>query len=353
MRDELHLAALRDGPRDERLGEVVHHAQVAAAVPFASRRPPGYTRRCLALLDALRALTSFTPPSALPDCELPLLADVLEAHGLAPLASYQVEHTRLGAGLPDPFRERLLTSYQGVVNDNVLKMVTLRGVLRAAEDVPAVLLDAAAYVDWLYPHLAFRPVGELRLAVKAADGPRLADAAKLHLLRTEHGGRTAVFSDGKIDLTFQEGLFAGGAADAPLFERARPYRAFGPGARRPSPEDAVLSTVGEQALLGLLAPLVTYVDLRELLRLRPDPEYVLARAGALGLSRALHGATLLAAHFFPEIEAEAAAVRPALGLAERVAVERVVEVARDPARLRHLVGADAAARLVVGPGRAV
>ncbi len=303
----------------------------------------------MALLDALRALAAFSPPPALPGCDLALLGDVLEAHGLAPLASYQVEHTRLGAGLSDAFRERLLTSYQGVLNDNVLKLVTLRGVLREAEGVPVVLLDAAAYVDWLYPHLAFRPVGDLRVAVKAEDAIRLAGKAGLRPVRADHGGRTAIFSDGKIDLVFQEGLFAGAPADAPLFERARPYRALGPGAARPSPEDALLSTVGEQALLGLLAPLVTYVDVRELLRLRLDAEYVLARAAALGLSRALHGATLLAAHFFPEVADAAAAVRPALGFAERVAVERVVEAARDPARLRHLRGADVATRLVVAP----
>ena len=45
----------------------------------------------------------------------------------------------------------------------------------------------------------------------------------------------------------------------------------------------------------------------------------------------------------------AARVRPALGVAERVAVERVVDAAKDPARLRSLRGADAAARLVVAP----
>lgn len=303
------------------------------------------------LLDAIRALTAFTPPPALPDCELPLLADVLEAHGLAPFASYQIESTRLGALLPDGFRERLLSSYQGVVTDNVLKLVTLRGVLREVEDVPVVLLEGAAYVDWLYPHMAFRPVIEPRAAMRGEDGARFAEKLKgrLELVRTEHGGRTAVFTDGKITLAFQEGLFAGAPADAALFERSRPYRVFGPAAARPSAEDAVLSTVGEQALLGLLAPLITYVDLRELLRLGPDPEYVRSRAAALGLSRALHGATLLAAHFFPEIAEAAAAVRPALGFAERTAVERVVEAAKDPARLRHLRGADAAARLVVAP----
>lgn len=305
----------------------------------------------MALLDALRALTSFSPPPSLPDCELDVLAGVLEAHGLAPLASYQVESTRLGAGLPDGFRERLLSSYQGVVTDNVLKLVTLRGALRELDDVPVVLLEGAAYVDWLYPHMAFRPVLDVRGAMRAEHAPRFAERLKgrLELVGTEHGGRTALFSDGKVTFTFQEGAFAGAAADPALFERSRPYPAFGPAAARPSAEDAVLSTVGEQALLGLLAPLITYVDLRELLRLGLDSEYVRTRAGALGLSRALHGATLLAAHFFPDVADAAAAVRPALGFAERVAVERVVEAAKDPARLRHVRGADAAARLVVSP----
>jgi putative nucleotidyltransferase-like protein len=305
----------------------------------------------LALLDALRALTSFAPPPALPACDLALLAEVLEAHGLAPLASYQLESTSLGAGVPDVFRERLLSSYQGVVTDNVLKLVTLRGALRELEDVPVVLLDAAAYVDWLYPHMAFRPVIEVRAAMRAADLPRFAERTKgrLDLVHTEHGGRTAVFSDGTVSIAFQEGPFSGAPADASLFERSTPCRAFGPTAARPSAEDALLSTVGEQALLGLFAPLVTYVDVRELLRLPLDAEYVRARAAGLGLARALHGATLLAAHFFPEIAGAAAAVRPALGFAERVAVERVVEAAKDPARLRHLRGADAAARLVVSP----
>lgn len=303
------------------------------------------------LLDALRAVTSFTPPPTLPECELPLLADVLEAHGLAPLASYQIEQTRLGAGLPDGFRERLLSSYQGVVNDAVEKLVGLRGLLRRAPAARLVVLDAAAYLDWLYPHMAFRPLGDLKLAMRAEDAAQFAEASKdvLRLVRTDHGGRTAIFSDGKMTLVFQEGLWAGGPADAPLFERATPYRVFGPSAFRPSAEDALLSTVGEQALLGLLAPLVTYVDVRELLGLELDAAYLAARARALGLTRALHGATLIAAHFFPEVADAAARVRPELGLVERVAVERIVDSAKDPARLRHLRGADAAARLVVAP----
>jgi hypothetical protein len=305
----------------------------------------------VALLDALRALTSFAPPPALPDCELPLLADVLEAHGLAPLASWQVEHTRLGAGLPAGFRERLLTSYQGVLNDNVLRLLTLRGVLREAPDVPVVLMDGAAYVDWLYPHLAFRPVGDLRLAVRAEDGGRLVDAVKerMSVARTGHAGRTAVLTDGQVEVSLQEGLWPGAGADPSLFGRARAFPAFGRAAARPAPEEALLAAVAGQALLGLFAPVVTWVDVRELLRAGVDAAHVKGRARALGLAPALHGSTLLAAHLFPEIADAAAAVRPPIGFAARLAVERIVEAARDPARLRHLRGADAAARLVVAP----
>ena len=94
---------------------------------------------------------------------------------------------------------------------------------------------------------------------------------------------------------------------------------------------------------------VSFVDLRELLRQPLDASYLLARAADLGLGRGLHGATLLVAHFFPEVAEAAARVRPPLSLPERLAVERVVEVARDSARLRHLRGAEEAARLVVAP----
>jgi len=276
---------------------------------------------------------------------------VLTAHGLAPLASYQVEHTRLGAGLPSSFREALLGQYQGVVNDNVLKLVGLRGSLRAAPEVPVVLLEAAAYVDWLYPHLAFRPVGDLRIALRGEDGPRFAAAVKEHLSleRTEQDGRVAVFGDGRITVTAQEGLWPGGPADALLFDRRVPCRAFGPSAARPSPEDALLAAVGDLAVNGLLLPLIAFVDLRELVRLPLQAAYLRERAAAAGLSRALHGACRLLSYFFPEVARAAEALCPELSAAERVAVDRVVEAARDPARLHHLRGTEEVARLVFAP----
>ena len=89
-------------------------------------RTPGRGAAVSPLLPALRALTSFSPVSELPACDLDALAPVLVAHGLAPLASWHCEQTRLGAGLPDRFRETLLGHYSGTVNDNVMRLVTLR-----------------------------------------------------------------------------------------------------------------------------------------------------------------------------------------------------------------------------------
>ncbi len=305
------------------------------------------------LLDALRALSEFEPPAELPPCDLGELADVLEAHGLAPLASYQVETRRIGAPLPAAFRERLLTLYQGTINDNVARLLRLREALRELPDVPVVLLEAAAYVDWLYPHLGFRPVGEVRLAVRGEDAARFAAGAARAGFAPEEtgaGGRTATFGDGLVRMHLQEGPVAGGPPDAGLFERRRAYRAFGPAASRPGPEDALLATVADQAALGLHAPLVTFVDLRELLR-QPDLDRdLLGRlAAAAGLGRALLGSLSLVAWFFPAVANRALPLRPELPLVERLAVEAVVESAKDPARLRHLRGGEAAARLVVAP----
>ena len=307
------------------------------------------------LLDALRALSDFTPPRDLPPADLALLADVLESHGLAPIASYHLETLPIGAGLPAQFREKLLSLYQGVVNDNVYKAMALRGFLKDVE-APAVLLGGLATVDWLYPHLAFRPLGDLRLAVRGVDGGRLAAAAEkvgFKPLGVSEGGRVATFGDGRITFTLQEGLWPGAAEDPELFAAAVPFPAFGPGVSRPSADDMLLSAVAEQALLGLYAPLIGFVDLRELLRLpageAPDASRVKARAAALGLSRGLYGAMALVAGFFPAVAAAAAALSPELSAPERLAVDAVVESARDPARLVHLRGAEAAARRVVAP----
>ncbi|BDG09658.1 nucleotidyltransferase family protein [Anaeromyxobacter paludicola] len=301
------------------------------------------------LLDAIRALAAFDPPAELPPCDLDDLVNVLESHGLAPMASYQVESRPLGARLPERFRERLLTSYQGVVNDNVFKLVTLKGALRELAGVRAVLLGAAATVDWLYPHLAFRPVGDLRLAVRGEDGARFAAGlgGDFQPASTGAGGHTAVFSDGRIELRIQEGLLEGTADDGGLFDRATPFRAMGPGVARPAPEDALLLAAADQALEGLRSQLVTFVDVRELVRLDLDRATLHARAARLGLSRALHGSLSLTASFFPEVAERTLALLPVLLAGERALVEAVIEGARDPGRLRVLRGEQEAARKVL------
>jgi hypothetical protein len=113
----------------------------------------------------------------------------------------------------------------------------------------------------------------------------------------------------------------------------------------------LLATVAEQAEQGLYAPLVTFVDLRELVRLDPplDSRYVKSRTADLGLSRALHGSMALLAVHFPEAAAAARALVPPLSAPERAAVDALVRSASDPSRLSHLRGAQAAARLAVLP----
>lgn len=304
------------------------------------------------LLDAIRALSEFDPPGEFPKADLAVLAEVLEAHGLAPVASYHLENFPIGAGLPAQFREKLLTLYQGVVNDNVFRFMAVRSAIKDSP-VPVVLLSGLAAVDWLYPHLAFRPLGDLRLAVRGPDGARFAEtvAGAGFVLAGEPVEGVARFSDGRISFTIQEGVFAGAAEDPVLFENAARVPAYGKNVFRPSPEDAILATVGEQAETGLYAPLISFVDLRELASLAPPPlaRVLMERARGLGLSRALFGSMELLAGYFPRVAAAARALRPGLSAAEQAAVQAIVESARDPAKLAHLRGVEAAARLVVAP----
>jgi hypothetical protein len=125
----------------------------------------------------------------------------------------------------------------------------------------------------------------------------------------------------------------------------------GPTAARPSAGDALLVSVADAAGMGLQVPLTLLVDLRELCpRIGPgEAPAVRARAAEAGLSRALHGALALAAHFFPEAAGPAALLSPPLSFAERAAVDAVVDAARDPARLRRLRGTAEAARLLLSP----
>jgi hypothetical protein len=307
----------------------------------------------MTLLEAAAALCELDPPSGLTglgEVDPGALGDLLEAHGLAPIASYNLEYRGLGAGVSDDLRSRLLGLFQGVANDNVYKLVTLKTQLAKAAAVPVVLLDCVAYVDWLYPHIAFRPVSELRLGVRGEDGQALLRALSedFKLAEEGRGGHTATLTDGRLDIHLQESPVRGRPEDPAFFALARPFPAFGPRARRPSPIDALLGTVADQAQLGLAAPLVSYVDLRELVRLGLSAPALHERADALGLSRALYGSLTLLAFFFPAVSPAALALRPPLSGPERVAVEALANGHKDPLNLRRVIGTEQAARLVLG-----
>ena len=186
-------------------------------------------------------------------------------------------------------------------------------------------LEAAAYVDALYPHVAFRPVPELHLLVRRADFPKLALAGEPLDMRLEGEEEGAtLLTDGRTRVLLHDSLFgeSHGAAEKELFERGTDARVFGPRVRRPSIEDALLSHLALIAHRGFVAPLIEYVDLRELVRgapsqpgvwdRPPDAATVKARAQALSLSRALWCAMQVLAHYFPEVQSEAAALSPEL-----------------------------------------
>ena len=137
----------------------------------------------------------------------------------------------------------------------------------------------------------------------------------MKLTRTGDEGRTAVFSDGRIELTLQEGLWPGGRRG----RRALRPRHPGPGLRAaapaaPPPRRRCSAPWATSAQAALWAPLIRYVDLRELLRLPLDARH---GEGAGRRRSACRGPStapaLLTAFFFPEVAAAAAAVRPELG----------------------------------------
>lgn len=297
------------------------------------------------LLDALRTLTSLDPPRrAAPTAPRGLpaaplfpwaeLADLSVVHGIGPLVAYTMEYRLGGGGAPDELRDALLGYYHGTLNDNVYKLIQLKKLLSGAEEVKVVLLEAAAYADALYPHVAFRPLPELRLLASRSDFQKLALAGEPVGMRLEGAEAGAVvLTDGRTRFLLQDAAFGKerGAADDALWERGIAARAFGPHVRRPAIEDALLVQVALMAHKGFASPLIEYVDLRELVRgspaqagtweRGPDAAALKAAAAALGLSRALWCAMHGLVHFFPEAQAEAAALTPELPAATRALLE--------------------------------
>jgi hypothetical protein len=292
------------------------------------------------LLDLFRALASFEPRRAeLSDAPWEAYVDWAISNALAPMAAYNLEY-RLGqCGAPQWARDRLLSVFQGTANDNVMKLVNFKKVVAELAGRRVALLEAAVFADTLYPHFAFRPVGELRCLVSPGDlepfthflagggfevDPSAGDPARAERRLTDH--RTTLLLHGTITPSAD--------LDRELLERCIPAKAYGLSIHRPQPEDALLVHAVLMARAGFAVPLLELVDVRELVlgaqaasgpySRALDVEAVLVRARAWKAERALWASLAIAERLFPEIEPAAASLKPNLPFAIRELIERLV-----------------------------
>ncbi len=281
----------------------------------------------------LGPMSSFDPLRGRIDTDWSLLSDLAEANGLAPLASYNLEYRLGGAGAPQEIRDRLMALYQGTLNDNVFKLVTLKRALSELETAPVMLLDAAAVADSAYPHVAFRPVPEVRLGTRAGELAAVQGALASAGFRPDPTTAGA-FTDGRIRIPADTQLAPNETEDAGIWGRSLPAPAYGATARRPGLEDAILLAVSTLVRETFSVPLIQYVDLRELLKgapatgvvytAPPDAAVLTARAAAWGLSRSLYATLAILSSFFPHDSATFAALSPRIGVAAQALVDQLI-----------------------------
>ncbi|MBF5045027.1 nucleotidyltransferase family protein [Aggregicoccus sp. 17bor-14] len=318
------------------------------------------------LLDTVRVLASLDPPRTdLRGAPWEQYVDWSIGQGLAPLAAYNLQYRLGAAGAPEWARDRLLSIYQGSLNDNVMKLVNFKRAVDELEGRRLLMLGGAAFAEALYPHVGFRPVLEIQLLLQRTDLDPFAAFLGQHQFKPEPddmgSGAARVLSDGRTPVfLFSDVLGARGReALRGVFERARPMRVYGPSFFRPEQEDAVLLLCLEHARQGYEVPLLSFVDLRELVTgaqglngpySRPlDAASLQERARAWRLERALYASLAVVAGLFPEAAAAARAAQPPLRGATRQLLDRLV-VAPTLAlgRTRTLRGGDRLRRLLTG-----
>jgi hypothetical protein len=315
------------------------------------------------LLDTFRTLASFSPTrTTLRGAPWEDYVDWAIAQGLAPLAAYNLEYRLGGGSAPEWARDRLLSVYQGSLNDTVMKLVNFKRAVDELEGRRIVLLGAASYAESLYPHVAFRPVLDLDLLLPATDLGAFAGflgQAEFKLVACHP--RLRVLSDGRTQITLHGGLLGAGfeSEDRGLLDRALPMRAFGPSFFRLASEDALLASILEQAHAGYSIPTITFVDLRELLLGAPsmqgaysrplDLAQVRDRATRWRLQRAVYASTRIVSALFPETASTVDSLPQELRPATRTALDRlVVAPLAQLGRMRETRGADRLRRLLTG-----
>jgi len=312
----------------------------------------------LTLLDTFRILSSFSPQAgAMAQAPWDAYVEWAIAQGLAPLAAYNLEYRLAGASAPEWARDRLLSVYQGSLNDNVMKLVNFKRAVDELEDGRVLLLGAASFAESLYPHVAFRPVPDIQLWAQSDDLPRLVEFLRRSEFRSDSRvervrGAAEVLSDRRTEIAIFTHFLGERvrAHEKGVFERALPVKVFGPSIFRPSHEDAILLLCLDQAKAGYEVPMISFVDLRELLYSKPvDFERLKQRASEWRMDRALYTSTSIVQRLFPEPEAAAQSAKPPLRastqrLLERWVISKVVQLGP----MRILRGTDRWRRLLAG-----
>lgn len=289
------------------------------------------------LTEMFRILSGFAPARVdLRDAPWEQYVAWAAGQGLAPLAAYNLEYRMGGAGAPEWARDRLLSLYQGTLNDNVMKLVNFKRAVDDLEGRKLVLLGAGSFAESLYPHVAFRPVLELRLLVAPADLDGFVGFMKHAEFKPEAvpedvGPAERAVSDGRTLILLHANLTAD---DEGLRVRALPMKVLGPSMARLDLEDAILVQVLLAAKAQFEVPMLEWIDLRELLLGAPsmgavysrpfDAQAIVSRCAAWGLDRALYAALGVVTRLFPETAAAAKRLEPSVNWATRELIDRLL-----------------------------
>lgn len=317
-------------------------------------------------LDIFRSLSTFEPARVdLRGAPWETYVDWAIANGLAPLAAYNLEYRLGGAGAPQWARDRLLSIYQGMLNDNVMKLVNFKRSVDELEGRQVILVGAGCFAECVYPHIAFRPVAELELLVPKADVQGFAGFMRNAEFKPadeapppEARGTSTVLTDGRTQLFVYGEVLDGGEQQAGLFARALPMKVYGPSLYRLSLEDALLFHTLSQARRGYEVPLIEFVDLRELVAgvpslggaysRPPSPDVVLERAQAWGAERALYASLSVVEALFPQSAAVVAPFKPKLAAVTRELIERLLVHSLAQVRSQGFKGEEALRRWLAG-----
>lgn len=318
------------------------------------------------LLELFRTLATFSPPRvSLRDAPWEEYTDWAIANGLGSMAAYNLEYRLAGGDAPEWVRDRLLSIHQGIANDNVMKLVSFKRMIDDLEGRKILLFGAASYAETLYPHMAFRPVPEIRLRVDRAQEEGFVGFLKSHgykqLAGDDWDGADRAMTDDHSALLVYGALLGDKRREeeAGILDRALPVRVYGSSVFRPDLEDAFLLSCLEQARAGFDAPVITFVDLRELILGSPSvagaysrpPRFdvIRERARAWRIDRALYASVSILEALFPETKEAVAQVKPQLSGTSRALLDTlVVQPVSSLGKVRVTRGMDRLRKLLAG-----